>query len=199
MRSSKTTITRTRGQLGVLTLALLVAPSPSIAAPKPAPQPSHDSVAFIGIGDPQGTVLWQIEIDARSGPSGEGASGQVTIDNERGTVLFNGPVTCLAVRGNVATFNVQTPQFGVITMETTDQSPSGPQEIINAAPTGRAPGDCSPFPFGLLFLVRSGDVRVVDAQPRPTSKEQCKDGGWAQFGFKNQGQCVASVQHGPKP
>jgi hypothetical protein len=29
----------------------------------------------------------------------------------------------------------------------------------------------------------------------PTSKEQCKNGGWRRFGFKNQGQCLASVNH----
>jgi hypothetical protein len=29
--------------------------------------------------------------------------------------------------------------------------------------------------------------------PRPRSKEDCKRGGWRQFGFRNQGQCVASV------
>jgi hypothetical protein len=33
----------------------------------------------------------------------------------------------------------------------------------------------------------------------PTSKEQCKGGGYATFGFRNQGQCVAFVQRGPKP
>lgn len=30
--------------------------------------------------------------------------------------------------------------------------------------------------------------------PVPTSKEQCKTGGYAQFGFKNQGQCIAFVE-----
>jgi aspartate/tyrosine/aromatic aminotransferase len=32
----------------------------------------------------------------------------------------------------------------------------------------------------------------------PTSKEQCKDGGWKNFGtmFKNQGQCVKFVRTG---
>ncbi len=35
----------------------------------------------------------------------------------------------------------------------------------------------------------------------PTSKDQCKSGGWRAFGgmFKNQGQCVAFVQRGPRP
>lgn len=34
------------------------------------------------------------------------------------------------------------------------------------------------------------------AAPRPTSKEQCKDGGWQNYSnpsFKNQGECVSSV------
>jgi hypothetical protein len=34
-------------------------------------------------------------------------------------------------------------------------------------------------------------------QQLPTSKEQCKNGSWQDFGttFKNQGQCVSSVEH----
>jgi hypothetical protein len=32
----------------------------------------------------------------------------------------------------------------------------------------------------------------------PTSKEQCKKGGYEEFDFKNQGQCVAFVERGPK-
>jgi hypothetical protein len=47
--------------------------------------------------------------------------------------------------------------------------------------------------------VVGGDIVVVDAPPLPTSKEQCKQGGYAAFGFTNQGQCVAFVQRGPKP
>jgi probable HAF family extracellular repeat protein len=29
-----------------------------------------------------------------------------------------------------------------------------------------------------------------------TSKEQCKNGGWKNFGFKNQGQCIQFVNTG---
>ncbi len=40
---------------------------------------------------------------------------------------------------------------------------------------------------------------AVSPTPRvPTSKDQCKHGGWRQFGFKNQGRCIRSVKHGPK-
>ena len=37
----------------------------------------------------------------------------------------------------------------------------------------------------------------VTCQPRPTSAEQCKDGGWRRFEiFKNQGDCVSFVATG---
>ncbi len=29
--------------------------------------------------------------------------------------------------------------------------------------------------------------------PAPATKEDCMDGGWERFGFKNQGQCIKSV------
>ena len=29
----------------------------------------------------------------------------------------------------------------------------------------------------------------------PTTKQECKNGGWKAFGFKNQGQCVKYVNH----
>lgn len=34
------------------------------------------------------------------------------------------------------------------------------------------------------------------APSNPTSREQCKNGGWQAFGFKNQGQCVSFVETG---
>ena len=50
----------------------------------------------------------------------------------------------------------------------------------------------------LARRIRTGEVTsrvVVDAQPAPTSKDQCKKGGWTEFGFKNQGQCVSYFNH----
>jgi YVTN family beta-propeller protein len=43
-------------------------------------------------------------------------------------------------------------------------------------------------------------VAITPAPQVPTSKEQCKHGGWKKFGppagpFKNQGQCVSYVEH----
>jgi hypothetical protein len=49
--------------------------------------------------------------------------------------------------------------------------------------------------------VTSGDIVIEDAPEVPASKAQCKNNGWKSFGslFKNQGQCVAFVERGPKP
>jgi hypothetical protein len=39
---------------------------------------------------------------------------------------------------------------------------------------------------------------TVTCEPKPTSKAQCKNGGWRGFPqFKNQGQCIAFVNHRP--
>jgi hypothetical protein len=38
---------------------------------------------------------------------------------------------------------------------------------------------------------------TVTCEPKPTTKEQCKNDGWRNFPqFKNQGQCIAVVNHG---
>jgi hypothetical protein len=44
---------------------------------------------------------------------------------------------------------------------------------------------------GLALLLRR--FHALLWQPRPTTKDECKDGGWRRFGFKNQGRCVAFV------
>ena len=51
-------------------------------------------------------------------------------------------------------------------------------------------------------VTTSASATVTSCAPaQPTSTYQCNDGGWRTFGdaFKNQGQCVAFVQRGPKP
>jgi hypothetical protein len=35
--------------------------------------------------------------------------------------------------------------------------------------------------------------------PGPTTNDQCKNGGWEQFGFRNHGQCIAFIERGPGP
>jgi hypothetical protein len=46
------------------------------------------------------------------------------------------------------------------------------------------------YEFGAFTGGAIGEVALL------TNNEQCKHGGWQQFGFKNQGQCIAFVNHG---
>jgi DNA-binding beta-propeller fold protein YncE len=42
------------------------------------------------------------------------------------------------------------------------------------------------------------EIAITPTAGMPTSNEQCKNGGWRNFPqFKNQGQCIAFVNHGP--
>ena len=57
------------------------------------------------------------------------------------------------------------------------------------------PGDGTPLFAGDTFDYDfPQDYVVTDAKPLPTSKDQCKNGGWRTYGvFKNQGDCVSFV------
>jgi hypothetical protein len=72
----------------------------------------------------------------------------------------------------------------------------GPDQAMLIEPAGPTPpNDCSAVSAGTLFLV-GGDLVVHDAPAVPSSKDQCKHGGWRNFpGFKSQGQCVRFVRH----
>jgi hypothetical protein len=61
--------------------------------------------------------------------------------------------------------------------------------------------DAWPSSFDVLAVgVALGKPYILSRGPtRPTSKDQCKDGGWRNFpGFKNQGDCVSFVATGGK-
>ena len=130
-------------------------------------------------------------------------------------------VTCLAVDGNTAVIGFS----GMFSFLGMDQpvadlmrvvdggGPASGQDSFEWAETlGPVDGtpiagltDCSSYPAsfptsgGPAFNRTSGDIIVTDAPPPlPTSKQQCKHGGWQQFGFKNQGDCVSFVATGGK-
>jgi len=50
--------------------------------------------------------------------------------------------------------------------------------------------------FGGGTLQGTFTVDVPEAPVDPVTKDDCKDGGWMAFGFKNQGQCVDFVETG---
>jgi hypothetical protein len=119
------------------------------------------------------------------------------------------------VEGNRAAVGVEFANSGppgrpaaVIVMED-NGAVSSDRFVVRNLPPGSAPSVC-PSPAGVALDPAFGPVPgstgpgivVTDVPPRlhmPTAKEQCKHGGYAAFGFKNQGQCIAFVQRGPKP
>ena len=71
---------------------------------------------------------------------------------------------------------------------------------IATFPAGIAPGTYVVLLFDIPFNVALGSIQIGNCAPppppAPTSKELCKDGGWRNYPqFKNQGQCVAFVNH----
>jgi hypothetical protein len=153
--------------------------------------PGEDSVTGSGTAN-----FWgPFQIDVRSGPSGENPSGQASFQTTFG--LVNGSVSCLAVRDNVATFNIPLTQFGLITVQVTDNGLGG--DLIEGIPTSRPASDCSALTGSVSGGVFNGDIVVVDAPPLPTSRDECRNGGWRAYGiFKSQGDCVSFVATGGK-
>jgi hypothetical protein len=156
--------------------------------------------------------------DVQSGPAGENPTGSVNfVVGERvGLRIDPGSVTCLSVTQNRATIGVnfrgfaygppdRGPSAALIYVE--DNGGEGLDRIaVEELPAGSAPISCpqSPPPGVTLQPTFSrrfsddGSVTVVDARPTPTSKDECKNGGYAWFGFQNQGRCVAFVNEQPK-
>jgi hypothetical protein len=180
-----------RGLLPVL-VAALVCCSPASAG---AQTPNQDFViGTAGFGDPQFGVT--ASVDAHSGPSGENATGTATFGARQ--TFFGGPVTCLNVTGNRAVIGGEStfsaPQGYLFLV--VDNSATGAPDLFGILfpPPAEAPTICPSNLDVPLQAAASGDLVVHDAQPLPTSKDQCKNGDWRNYGvFKNQGDCVSFV------
>jgi hypothetical protein len=176
-------------RLSVVAAVFAVFAIPARAAAQP---PLEDSVVGSGVDNvPQFPVPF--EIDAHSGPSGENPTGTVRFVSESFQVRLEGSVTCLRVSANRAVIGMITATGAVpVFIDVTDGTPDLIGLVFPPAPPAApcpAPGI---QPSALPIL--SGDIVVTDAQPFPTSKDQCKKGGWRAFGiFKNQGDCVSFV------
>jgi len=165
-----------------------------------------------------------IGVEARSDATGGNPTGTVHLafsSGSRGATFVEANVTCLAVSGNVAIIGALGDHAGpmeldfypvAVVLRVTDGG--GPAsgrdtwEILSSqgesgGPAPPAPTNCAGFlgePVGPVQVNQEGDLVVHDAQELPTSKDECKNGGWRNYGttFKNQGQCVAFAQRGPK-
>jgi hypothetical protein len=191
----------------------LALPSMASAAPPPPPPPQLDTATATGSSNGvAGSTFSNIQIDAHSGPSGENPGGSASFDataefQRPGGILtipfrVSGPVTCLNVTGNEAVikinaiveiFGVESPAVWEINL--VDNGGSGSDTFGSPRSGSNDPADCSGGSV-LGFPLFVGRAVVFDAKPLPTTKDQCKGDGWKQFGFKNQGQCIAFVNHG---
>jgi hypothetical protein len=168
----------------LLVLALVQAPAAV------AQVPTQDSVTgsgFLSFGAGQGPC--QLEVDARSGPSGEEPSGRTLCSPLPGPP--GSEVTCLNVQRNVALLTIVRLDTGsVASFRITDNGPGVPDVVEG----NFGPGCPEPQLFYFDLGLSSGDFVVVDAPPLPTSKGQCNNDGWQSFGlFANQGDCVSFV------
>ena len=150
-------------------------------------------------------VVGSLALSVQSGPSGENPTGPVSVHFGARSFadLRSGTATCLAVRGTrpwsvspARSPALRFPPFAAA-LHVTDVASPDPfsdtfvfQELPLPGPT-----DCSSIPPPDPQLpTYNADIVVHDAQPPlPTSVKQCLHGGFAQFGFKNVGQCVTFV------
>jgi hypothetical protein len=190
--------------LGVVSVALILAPAASASAPL-------DTLTVTGSGEFQSpgiAPISAIDIQAQSGTAGENPSGSVQF-TVSGSIVVSGPVTCLSVTGPdqgggtasapttaILSFDDQTFLHEIQTFKIVDNGGNGADTMTLVA-VGRVPADCSAgSPTGAPLILTHGRAVVFDARVLPTSKDQCKHGGWRDFPqFKNQGECVAFVEH----
>jgi len=173
-------------------VAAFVAAAMALPASSAAQSPTQDSL--VGSLRERGYHAPYYDIDVRSGPSGENVTGTVTW-GEGFVPPFTLDAVCLNVSGNRATVvatlrsgsNVAALKVTVVDSPPGESDQSGSTFSVNPSvvPTCETPLAVAPV---------DGSATVTDAQPSPTSKGQCQNGGWRNFpGFKNQGDCVSFV------
>jgi len=166
-----------------------------VASTASAQMPAQDSVTgSFKTGNERSEFVFTF--DVRSGPSGENPTGTVGLYSIGAGDLGAFAVSCLGVSGNratlVAPLLVTPPGPAAIVIHVEDNGTSG--DRVDWSFVSPLPTVCPP-PITVSENVEpSRDVTVVDAQPFPATRDQCKHGGWRSYGiFKNQGACVAFV------
>jgi hypothetical protein len=183
-------------------LALVALPGASAASHDPSGAPFNEDFVTGRVVNPEEctpSLCFHLVFvfDAHGGPSGENPTGTVRIDIESplGNVIDTfetGRVTCLNVSGNRATVGADFSFPAVFYLEDNDgagKDRSGVSPFLSGCPAN---------PSMALTPIFGGDITIHDAPPLPTSKEQCKNGAWQQFGFRSQGDCVSFVATGGK-
>ena len=145
---------------------------------------------------------FDIEVEATSGPSGENPRGTGTFSvNAGGILTISGPISCMNVNGNVAVLTVQgpfsnAPGFLGFSLRVVDNGGSG-RDVFQywpADPEFPDPIDCKVGALDWFGGALIGRAVVHDAPALPTTRRQCRRGGWAKFGFRSKKQCLRFVK-----
>jgi hypothetical protein len=186
-----------RGPVALAVSAAVV----TLATSAQAQTPTEDSASGTG----STSLSWDFNFAARSGPSGENPTGAGSV-TYLDSLTTRGSVNCLNVLGFIAIIGIRgdagSAYPGVVVTAADGEVVADGQDFFDARPSSGEPNQCLITPAPLFpERVTVGDIVVRNAPAFPTTKEQCKRGGWRNFGtaFKNEGQCVAFVQRRPKP
>jgi hypothetical protein len=179
------------------------------AEPPSPPTQLQDTATATGdnlILDPFRAVT-DIEVSAHSGPSGENpggrasfAIGNVAAPGPVPPLRISGPVNCLDVAGNIAVLTIDgpfpsLPGITAFVLRLVDNGGGGLDSFEHSPDDPEVPGaiDCHDYRFDYFGGPLIGRAVVNDVDPL-TSKAQCRQGGFARLGFKNQGRCIRYVQ-----
>jgi hypothetical protein len=184
-------------QAAVATLVALSLGSSAAAAQAPGDSVTGGASTFFEQNQPQFFISFSF--DAHSGPSGEDPTGSARweVRSPFGDFAGGGQVTCLNVHDGVAI--VGTFSGNTVTLFLAAGS-VGFGAYESSTPATVCPSFLSNQGFSQYFEPRpmeNNSITIVDSPPMPTTKDQCRDGGWRAFGvFKNQGDCVSFVATG---
>ncbi len=176
-------------------------PDANHAGEKAQYQISFTTPSWLGVGGNE-----NITITAPAGtvfPNGDGKGGNLlyTLKDAQATIFIPARDVTLSNGGSTLTLNLTdvdlyAPPGTRVTignMIVTNPPEPGIYRVWVSTTTDSTPAGS--VPYTILPALVGGPPPVPEV---PTSKEQCKKGGYEAFDFKNQGQCVAFVQRGPK-
>jgi hypothetical protein len=144
--------------------------------------------------------------NAVSDPSGANTRGQVDVgfaSRFGSPVQVTGTAVCLSITGNRAVIGFVGTKTGpsggpnraigeIVAVDNGPDIADSDTVAVYYDETATGTPNCSTLGTQRLGPVRA-DV-TVHAAAMPTTKQQCKKGGWRSFGvFKNQGDCVSFV------
>ena len=148
-------------------------------------------------GNGQVTITYTAQTAGAITPtSGSGQSAQTgqaftaplvaAVTDTAGSALPGAPVTFTVTSGSAA--------FpGATTTATSTTDPNG--RATSPAPTaGTTPGPAT-ITATTPGVTTPATFTETVTPATPTSTEDCKNGGYAKYGYKNQGQCIAAVNH----